>query len=40
MPPRFENFSFDALNSEQESSVKKNGQPGRLETGRPAGQTA
>ena len=32
----FENFSLQTLNSEQEPSVKKTDQPGRLETGQPA----
>ena len=40
MPPPFENFSFDTLNSEQKPSLKKTGRPGRSKTGRPAGQPA
>ena len=36
-PPPLEDFSFDALNSEQKPSVKKRS-TGRSETGRPAGQ--
>ena len=39
MPPPFKNFSLDALNSKQKPSVK-NGQLGRSEIGRPAGQLA
>ena len=34
--PPFENFSLDTLKSEQKLSVKKNGRPGRSETGQPA----
>ena len=33
IPSSFENFSLDALNSEQKPSVKKNGRPGRSENG-------
>ena len=29
MPPSFENFSLDTLNSEQKPSIKKTGRPGR-----------
>ena len=32
--PPFETFSLDALNREQKPSIKKNGRPGRSETGR------
>ena len=40
MPPPLENFSLNTLNSEGKSSVKKNGRPGRSETGQPAGRPA
>ena len=39
VPLLFENFSLDALSSEQKPS-ERNGRRGRSETGRPAGQLA